>query len=177
MIEIELINNLINKMENSFLKPTLDWDNKEVLAYNTEDLSYKYISNNFKIPKEENNIYDAYGSIIFEYFKKKYAFLNTYGQDDNWKDNNSKMDICLIDTQGNIFIGVLEYNNEISFYTGKITYPKYNILELGGKRAYSFIRDIEKNEFKFSIRYDYLPDNETHLYYDLAPLIPIKTHN
>lgn len=135
----------------------------EVQYYLTEKFSYNYLDKTFGFGiKKEDKIYDAYGSTIINIDGIEYAYLNTYGQEDNWEDMCLKFDIILVSNKD---INILTKNilDEIEFYHVDINNVKFDIRKLGGKRAYYFNNENNQVLLRYDSEdyYKYFKDNQT----------------
>lgn len=135
----------------------------ETQYYETEKFSYKYLDKTFGYGiKEEDKIYDAYGSTIIDIDGIRYAYLNTYGQEDNWETMGLKFDIILV---SNNDINIITKNilDEYEFYYTTIDNKKFDIKNLGGKRGYYFNNDTNKVFLRYDSEdyYKYFKENQT----------------
>lgn len=133
----------------------------EVQYYEIEKFSYKYLENNFGFGIKDK-IYDAYGSTIININGIEYAYLNTYGQEDNWEDMGLKFDIILVSNKD---INIITKNilDELEFYHININNVKFDIRKLGGKRAYYFNNETKQVLLRYDSEdyYKYFKENQT----------------
>ena len=135
----------------------------EIQYYNTEKFSYNYLDKTFGYGvKEKDKIYDAYGSTTININGIEYAYLNTYGQEDNWEDMGLKFDIILVSNKD---INIITKNilDELELYYLDITNNKFDIRKLGGKRAYYFNNETRQVLLRYDAEdyYKYFKDNQT----------------
>lgn len=161
----ETLIGLANTLENDFKSESefYEDENLEIEYFDTEKFSYKYLSKTFGYGiNEDDNIYDAYGSTIIDIDGMRYAYLNTYGQEDNWYDIGLKFDIILVSNE-DINIITKTLNNEYEFFYGKINNKHFDIIKLGGKRAYYFNNKTKKVLLRYSSEdyYKYFKENQT----------------
>lgn len=166
----ETMIDLANTLETKFIGETEIYKHHygygqhlEVQYYETEKFSYQYLDKTFGYGiKDEDKVYDAYGSTTININGIQYAYLNTYGQEDNWEDLGLKFDIILVSNKD---INILTKNilDEIEFYHLDIDNNKFDIRKLGGKRAYYFNNETKQLLLRYDGEdyYKYFKDNQT----------------
>lgn len=150
----ETLVELANVLEEKFKGKTEITEDDEIIeTYFTRSFSNCYLENTYG-QNIKHNISDGYGSRIINIDGIEYAYLNTYGQEDDWYEQELKFDIILISNK-TINIITKCISEEFNFYFCEIKHPKFDIRELGGKRAYYFNNENQEVKLRYTPEYYY----------------------